>query len=169
MRYRHRFVLMFGSLLLASLMAGCGPGYSQVEVKVTLDGAPLEGATVSLVPKDGSNAGASGITNSSGVATMKSTSDKSGVLAGEYIVTVAKTEVMADPGMPAPDAMIEMAKKGKAGGPGGPQKKGGMPGKGPQGNQPKNLVPAKYSDLGSPQFTITVPTSGTVNLDLKSK
>lgn len=87
---------IFPLLLAFSLVfvAGCKDkmgGTYPMTIKVTLDGNPLEGATVSLVGvSDGKTA--IGISDASGVATIKSTEGWDGVFPGEYTVTMKKTE-----------------------------------------------------------------------------
>ena len=67
-------------------------GTYPVSVKVTLDSASLEGATVLLSEVSGSKS-AVGITNASGVANIKSTEGWDGVFPGEYNVVIKKTEI----------------------------------------------------------------------------
>ena len=63
-----------------------------MSIKVTLDGTPLEGATVSLVEIAGTGKTAVGMTTASGFAPMKSTEGWEGVFPGEYTVTIKKTQ-----------------------------------------------------------------------------
>jgi len=78
-----------------SLSVGCqdkmGGTYSAT-VKVTMDGKPLEGASILLTEVSGSKS-AAGITDASGVASVKSTEGGwGGVFPGEYNVVIKKTE-----------------------------------------------------------------------------
>ena len=78
-----------------SLSAGCkdnmGDTYPAT-VKVTMDGKPLEGASILLTEVSGSRS-AAGITDASGVASIKSTEGGwGGVFPGEYDVVIKKTE-----------------------------------------------------------------------------
>lgn len=59
--------------------------------KVTLDGAPVEGATVVLAPESGSGNAASGMTNAEGVVQFTTFESRDGAVPGKYLVTVAKT------------------------------------------------------------------------------
>ena len=61
-----------------------------MSIKVTLDGTPLEGATVSLIQPEGHTA--VGVTDASGIAVIKSTDGLEGVFPGDYTVTIKKTE-----------------------------------------------------------------------------
>lgn len=67
-------------------------GTSPLSIKVTMDGAPLEGATVSLFQLTGDGNSAVGITDATGVAVIKSTLGWEGTFPGEYSVTIKKTE-----------------------------------------------------------------------------
>jgi len=82
--------------VLAAFSAGCGPGLTLVPMSgvVTLDGSPLEGATVAFVPNtpnpDGeSSFGVSGPDGRYEIATAGSR----GVVPGKYQVTVVKIDV----------------------------------------------------------------------------
>lgn|GEM_PF-3593099 len=175
---RHLLVCIAIGLAMCLSGIGCGPSYSTVEVEVTLDGTPVGEATVTFAPKDtkaGTSAG--GQTNASGKATITA-SGKGGVQHGEYIVTVTKIDNKGfqGTGNPTEDMkrMMDEAKKnskpgGPGGGPGIPGKPGGGSNTSVGGSSATNLLPAKYSDVANPQFTVTVPTSGIVKLDLKSK
>lgn len=88
----HRF---FGSLLVVTLICGCGTGvqtdYSKlglVEVSgnVTLDGQPLSGATIMFEAPDSTYS--YGTTDSSGNYQMMLNSEKSGVIPGPKTVRI---------------------------------------------------------------------------------
>lgn len=90
-----------GCLLVTALAvvasAGCGkpadtrPKRVPFSGKVTLDGAPVEGATVVLAPEGGSGNAASGMTNAEGVVHFTTFESRDGAVPGTYLVTVAKT------------------------------------------------------------------------------
>ena len=84
------FLLIFAVLFCAGCKDNMGETYP-LTVKVTLDGTPLEGATVMLLEPTQSKT-AVGTTDASGVATVKSTEGWDGVFPGEYGVTIMKTE-----------------------------------------------------------------------------
>jgi len=160
---------LLGSALLAGLVALLGAGCSanpSVECKVTLDGQPLEGASVSFIA-DGdakSQTAIIGQTDASGVAKM-TTSGKSGVPKGKYKVLVTKTR--AGEGFDADAAQKDpmTAMKDAA------QKSGTMPGKGaPAGGprRPNNILPEKYGDASQTPLSAEVPSSGPIALELKS-
>jgi hypothetical protein len=85
-------------ILAAALIVGCGPRVDRprvefVEGLLTLDGQPLGGATVGLVPSDDTGLAAYGRTNEAG--NFRLTSSRGGLpgagaVAGTYRVTVQK-------------------------------------------------------------------------------
>jgi hypothetical protein len=91
------FVLACGALAIL----GCGskgPTMVQVNGTVSLDGQPVEGATVSFMPKSGSTpAGnstpASGSTDSAGKFTLSTLNPGDGAIVGSYSVTVSKSKI----------------------------------------------------------------------------
>lgn len=68
-------------------------GTYPMTIKVTMDGKIIDGAIVSLVQLTGDGHTAVGISNASGIATIKSTEGWNGVFPGEYTVTIKKTEI----------------------------------------------------------------------------
>src|SRR5436305_14453351 len=58
---------------------------------VTLDGKPVDGAQVVLVPAGQEITGASGVTDSSGRFSLRAYPEKDGAIPGEYKVQVSKT------------------------------------------------------------------------------
>ena len=86
---------VFGVAALA-LGLGCSNPNKKVEVKVTMDDTPLADALVSFTSDTG--ASASGMTDATGMCKLKS-GTKEGVLAGDYAVTITKTERPKGEGM----------------------------------------------------------------------
>ena len=81
--------------VLCLLMAGCGGGGSGLEMgyvtgKVTLDGAPLDGATLRFQPQAGGSP-SSGRTDASGEYELLFTAKKKGAMLGEHLVTITKS------------------------------------------------------------------------------
>jgi hypothetical protein len=77
------------------VVAGCGGQSTNVtEFTVTLDGQPLEGANIGLIPKSSDGAAAFGTTDSSGKCQTQTLSGRAngGTVAGEYVVTVSKLQ-----------------------------------------------------------------------------
>ena len=79
------------------LVAGCGPPDGQrptapVEVTVTYQGKPVDGATVTFVTSVEPMA-ANGITDAQGIAQLSTYGVKDGAVIGSNLVTITKTEV----------------------------------------------------------------------------
>ncbi len=90
-------VCCWGALVGVLLAAGCAkapdkrPKRVPFSAKVTLDGAPVDGATVVLAPESGTGPAASGMTNAEGVCAFTTFDSRDGAVPGRYLVTVAKT------------------------------------------------------------------------------
>lgn len=174
----------FGRWLLVALGLpflglGCGPSMSKVEVKVTLDGNPVQGATVIFYPEGGemTDVNPSGQTDANGVCFLK-TGNKEGAKPGKYKATVTKTSGMQGIDQSAnPADQMKMAMGGggppKGGAPAGGMVRpggGGPPGSGAPRIAAKNELPEKYSKLDQTPFSgLTVPASGPIELKLTSK
>jgi hypothetical protein len=147
-------------------LTGCGSGYSPVSGTVKLDGAPVEGATVTFVSEDGSRT-YSGFTDASGNFSLQS-GEKPGALAGNYKVTVVKTQAVpgAENMAPGGDAYLKqmMPKQKKAGSSTNPAVAVGAAAPGA-----KSELPTQYATVATTPLTATVPASDPVMLELKSK
>lgn len=112
-----RFCSVLIMVLVALPVAGCGssdrpadlPELHPTTVKVTLDGEPLDGATVTLAPQS-SKWSATGTTDEQGVATMLTNGRYEGVVEGEYKVGVNKLSKPTSDA-PAADLSYEEAQK----------------------------------------------------------
>jgi len=171
---------VFAAAALASVFAllGCGPSTSEVKGTVTMDGKPVDAATVIFTSDDGSSV-ATGFTDAQGNFTLSGANSK-GVTPGTYSATVTKTGAVNEmtPGIGGPqgagegkmsaDYVKQMEKNAakKSGGPGsGPPKVG--PQAGPPGGGPKTLLPQQYASPSTTPFKgIKVPTDGPVKLEL---
>lgn len=147
----------FGLGLVMIPACGDANAPTNFEVKITMGGAPVDGAIVTLMPagKDGGAASLKpGQTDSTGLAKLAASK-------GEYKVIVRKEEatggVMSmDPGKNqgkdmSKDMVKAMAKN---------MAKGGAPGKGgPMGanSGPKSLLPEQYGTYDKTPLKITVP------------
>lgn len=154
-----------GSFLVLS---GCGSGESLIAVSgnVTLDGKPVEGATISFVTEDGKLT-FSGSSDASGNFSLQ-TGDKIGAPAGSYKVLVTKSVYKLPTEAPDPNAMQKMGEKDKPGSkmatPGMP-----MPGKGGSNTAGgKSDLPGIYGSALTTPLTAKVPSDGPVKLELKS-
>ena len=76
--------------MLCLLVAGCGSDsdLAKVKGKVTLNGQPLEGATVEFQPTADGTAPSAGKTDAKGRYELMYTFDVRGVIAGEHIVSI---------------------------------------------------------------------------------
>jgi hypothetical protein len=141
---------LFGIGLL--LAVGCGPDTSHLPTTVpasgivTLDGKPVDGAQVILVPEKEGTTGAFGATDADGKFSLRAYDEKDGAIPGAYKVEVKKT--------------VEVKLDGAAG-----SLDGGDPVRFDYG------VPAKYTDRQTSGLTATIPESGTsdIKLELSSK
>lgn len=91
---RRTLCLVAGAAAL--VVAGCGPAGPDVqfvEGVVTLDGKPLDGATVTFLPVDKTGISAAGKTDAAGRFRLNATQGKKygkGTVVGDYVVTVTK-------------------------------------------------------------------------------
>ncbi|MCX7699515.1 MAG: Ig-like domain-containing protein [Gemmataceae bacterium] len=184
MRRSQRAIWLALAVCLPTLALSCGPSMSKVEVKVTLDGQPVQGATVVFYPEgeELKEVNPSGQTDANGVCFLK-TGNKEGAKPGKYKATVTKSSGMQgidQSANPADQMKAAMGgggppKGGAAGGPPGMMRPGGGPPGGPpgMGGAPriasKNELPEKYGKLDQTPFTgLTVPSSGPIELKLSS-
>lgn len=79
--------------------SGCGggeplpegmPNLQSAKITVTQDGKGLEGASVALIPADGSNFFGGGRTDANGVVVLRTQGKYDGMVPGKYKVTVTK-------------------------------------------------------------------------------
>lgn len=137
-------------VLLVSL--GCAPagddGPPRVPATVTIshNGTPVEGANVTFVPK-GEGEAAYGITDASGKAKLSTKGEDDGAIPGEYQVMVRKTETKG------PDVKIDS------------EETGAMPAGADAMKQAvtRNLLPEKYSAIGTTDLEATVSEGGENN------
>lgn len=84
-------------LSVVSLLAASGcSAYSPVEGTVLLDGKPLAGATVTLIPARHAGKAASGVTNQDGVFRVTTDQTEDGAPRGEYRVIITALEPPID-------------------------------------------------------------------------
>jgi hypothetical protein len=138
---------------------GCGSKPMGIKGKVTLDGAPLSGASVEFVPEDGGHS-AVGTTDSDGKFSLTTYKPGDGALRGEYRVVVKKSPQGA---LPQPDrsdkeamkkAMLQsmMANQNRA-----------------LQNNAKGSVPGDYGEFGKTPLRQTVPDpKGVYDVELSS-
>ena len=148
--------------VIALCSSGCGQSGTPVEFVqgvVTLDGTPLEGATVFFSPKGSEGIGAAGRTQSDGSFTLNAQGAEpgAGTKTGDYSVTINKVEMpeLVDIGTDDPrygtreqERLEQEALNAK----------------------PKVIVPEKYNSAETSPFTAKVESgSNTFTFDISSK
>lgn len=138
-------------LLISGLLSvlGCGSGGGNLPKTVpasgivTLDGKPVDGAQVVLVPANEGMTGATGVTDASGHFSLRAYPQKDGAIPGEYKAQVSKT--------------IEVKLKGSVDGGDAVRFDYGVPG--------------KYTTADKSGLKVTIPDSGNrdIQLALSSK
>lgn len=148
----------YAALALTLLLAasGCKARMVKVEGTVTLDGAPLEGATISFVPENGAGPSAAGFTGSDGVFTLTTHTTGDGVREGTYNVIITKSSKSTAPLATGASSMKDNWKEYLKKEPTGPPKA-------------ESTVPAQYSDPAKPVLKCKVPPDGPVEFKLRSK
>jgi hypothetical protein len=145
----------FAACLLAIIFlshSGCGPDTGHLPKTVpasgvvTLDGKPVDGAQVVLVPVGAATTGAFGTTDASGWFSLRAFNEKDGAIPGDYKVQVSKTVEVK---LTAPKGSLD----------------GGDPVRFDYG------VPAKYTGAKTSGLSVTIPDSGNkdIKLTLSSK
>ena len=161
---RGRLVALAG--LLALVAAGCGGKYTPVAVRgvVTLDGEPVEGATVYFYAIGDEREGrpAQGTTDRKGEYRLSTLGNEDGALRGEYKVVIHKY-VPSQPKLKMPDFPDTLE---------GRNEKADWIYRNyeAKGIQPfKNALPEKYADSGRTPLTCKVTGRKTADFELFSK
>jgi hypothetical protein len=155
---------LVGLTILTLAAVGCGGRYTPVPVggTVTLDGKPVEGATVTfhLVGDDAEGRLATGRTDKSGSFRLK-TGNEDGARPGEYKVVIVKN-VLADPKRKIPDFPDT---------PEGRNQRDHFLWKEFGDDQPpyKNALPDRFGDLKATPLRCKVPGDSPVHFPLTSK
>lgn len=160
MRLRH---LRLGALALVALagLIGCGGRGKLVKVegKVTLNGAPVKGAQVTLIPVSGEGEKPSGFTGDDGTFRLSTFSSNDGAPPGDYKVIVVKKAVQeGGPEMKEGMVMdqIGMMKKAQQG------QGGGKP-------KVESDLPLSYADPEKTPLKQRVPPDGKMVIELNDK
>ena len=140
-------VVVLVVLSAALVTVGCGgsatpddlPSLTACTLTVTYKGAPLADATVALTPESGTWTGV-GKSDASGVAVIRTSGKYDGLPAGNYKVSVRKVEVVQENAPATAEEDAAMAASGAK-------------------NEPKLLVPKKYTDPETSGLTVTVADS----------
>ena len=144
-----RWIVWLPAVVLALALAGCGsdrPQTIRVSGTVTLDGSPVEGATVGFTPAGGGRL-ATGTTDASGKFTLTTFEDGDGAVPGTHTVTVTKMRLSGGEG----DASVDDSEGGQR----DVMLSGGM-GPGQQEPTVEWLVPQKYSNPHSSDLSCEV-------------
>jgi hypothetical protein len=147
-------------LALAVLVLGAGCSHKLVKVhgKVTLDGKPLDGATVTFVPDGEGGRSASGQTGTDGTFSLSTYTTGDGAQPGQYKVIIAKsagTAPTAEPTTQDPKSMIDAMQKYDA-----QHKK--------DRGAPKSSIPPQYGDPKTTPLKCKVPPDEDPEFPLKS-
>jgi len=136
-----------------------------VSGRVTLDGAPVDGAKVVFAPASGGGSAASGVTDASGNYKLTTLDPDDGALPGSYLVMISKTEQTGEdaasaavkPGMSDEQATKAAMEAHVAGGEAEPEF--------------TDLLPAKYKDPAASGLKAEVTKGGQTefNFDLTSE
>jgi len=160
----HRPVPLTGLTALLFAAAACNSPRPPVPVSgtVTLDGKPVEGATVTfhLIGDDKEGRPATGQTDKAGAFRLKS-GNEDGARPGEYKVVIVKS-VLADPKLKVPDFPDT---------PEGRNQRDHFLWKHFGDDQPpyRNVLPDRYGDLKATPLTCKVPGDSPVHFPLTSK
>jgi hypothetical protein len=178
----HRLMLFTALASLTVVLTGCGAKLVPVSGVVTLDGKPVEGATVTFVSEDGKST-YSGSTDASGNFSLQS-GEKVGALPGDYKITVVKSPIKPSAEVMSPDSTEgmkqmktqgeEAAKTSKTNSPEMKMKmmmmgKGGGPSPGSAPPAIKSELPVIYAGANTPLTAKVAPDSPPIQLQLKSK
>jgi len=143
--------LLFTALLLCLAITGCGrsglPGLVPAAGMVTLNGEPVEGAIVNFAPESSiPNArSASAMSDKNGKFVVTTLEYGDGMMPGEYQVFLTKTSGTG--GGLSPE---ESARQG-----------------GGDDRQVVNHLPLKYADRNTSGLTVSIPSKGERNIELK--
>jgi len=123
---------------------GNHPATAAASARVSYQGNPVEGATVTLHPTAAKGVGAAGITDASGTAQLITFEPGDGAIPGTYSVSVTQFVGQGTPQVTNMQEYAEMMKKMKPG---------------QQSPQARNLLPAKYADPANSGLTANIQES----------
>lgn len=145
---RSRRVCLAGVVMLVAV-AGCGyrrPGLLPTGALVTLDGKPVAGASVTLVPSKPGRP-AMGMSDDSGRVTFSTYGSRDGVPPGEYKAVVTKL-------VPTKKAKAKLEKLSPR--PAAEGEEGAEPMTEMQDDDYENLLPARYAGIGTTDLSVTI-------------
>lgn len=157
--FKRKMILGAWIVLSAIAVSGCGgSGLVNVKGAVTMDGQPIEGATVIFVPSDSKAGSGSAMTDASGHFSL-TTRQEDGVAPGEYRVTITKKEGGGG-SLPSPGSITDAASAEEF------RKK--MRQRSTGGTAIKYITPIDYADQNKTPFADVKVPGGSYQFDLKS-
>jgi hypothetical protein len=151
MKRATRFIAL-ALLVSVPFLSGCGAKPVKVTGTVTLNGQPVEGATVQFVPVNDGGRPAVGTTGADGGFSLTTIENHDGAMPGEYKVVITYNPPVetapaqnTEQGMKQATQAQSQAKRGK----------------------PKYVIPAAYTDPAKTPVRQSVPTDGPVKIDIK--
>lgn len=154
-----RWSIGIGAVAVLAAVVGCGGGATSVKTvpvkgKVTLDGKPVEGATVQFAPEQGSSGrAASGLTKSDGTFELTTVGGGAGAVPGKYKVAITK-RATAGPAQ-APKSQEEAMKAIQE-----QMAKGGPAALAKAPPKIQDELPPKYGNVATSGFTAEVTATG---------
>lgn len=139
-------------------LSGCGPEVDNLPRTVnasgvvTLNGSPVEGASIVFVDVNGVYS-ASSSSDSRGRFSLNAFEAKTGAVPGSYKVMVSKTIELADPLVPDKNAPEEEAEHAAE--------------MGPDLVYWENSLPQKYASIGSSGLAVDIPEDGISDIKLE--
>lgn len=160
-----RHCVIWFALAVAVISSGCGGGNTPVAVKgiVTLDGKPVAGATVSFLPEGETGHPANGWTDKEGAFRLTTFVKGDGAFPGSYRVVVGKLEPKVPDGPTWTEYWDDAHDRRKK-----PVQYYGML-ESTARKKSKSLLPTRYADVARTPLQCSVPSRGTVTLELRSK
>lgn len=155
---RFALLALSAALVCVLVMPGCkGPklkGLVPAQGVVTLNGTPVEGATVLFSPKTigGEAVSAQAITEKDGKFKMTTIEPGDGVYPSEYNVTVIKDKI--EGGIPLEEAKDRLENPDKYRGEKEPEQ------------TVVHEIPTKYADINTSGLTVTIPAGGQKDIAL---
>jgi hypothetical protein len=146
-----RYAVAGVGVVVALLLTGCGPKPVKVSGTVTLNGQPVDGASVQFVPADGSGRQASGGTDKDGKFQLTTYENNDGAMPGEYKVVVKYTPPVETGASANTEVMKQVIAQ---------QQKDAK-------KKPKYVIPAAWGASSTTPMTQKVPADGPVTIDIK--
>ncbi len=153
-----RFIILATlALVCATVLVGCGKsrkGLVPAQGVLTLNGAPVEGATVIFSPKTfgGEAVTSSAVTDKDGKFKMSTDKPGDGIFPSEYAVTVMKDVI--EGGISLEEAKDRIENPDKYRGEKDPEQ------------TVIHHIPVKYADMNTSGLSVTVPAGGDKNISI---